>query len=198
MAAKFKSCSVDGCNGNAHYASGGVKGYCRAHYRRLYRYGDPQSGGTYKNEPGKYLDEALKLPLSECMIWPFARDAAGYGQLNYRGKVVYVHRLVCERVYGAPPTANHQAAHTCGNGPIGCFNPHHVRWETPIENAMDRYQHGTMPLGESHPMAKLTAADVVKIRSLKGTMTQKRIGELFGVGEDCIGDIHRGVNWAWL
>ena len=198
MTAKFKPCSVAGCNGNAHYASGGVKEYCRAHYRRLYRYGDPQSGGTYKKEPTKYLEAALAAPSDDCMIWPFARDAAGYGQVNYDGKVTYVHRIACEHAHGPAPSPQHHAAHKCINGSAGCFNPHHVRWATPTENAMDRYHHGTMLLGEAHPMAKLTTEDVVKIRSLKGTMTQKQIGKLFGVGEDCIGDIHRGVNWAWL
>lgn len=44
MAVKFKACSVADCNGNAHYTGGGVKGWCRAHYVRDYRYGDPVAG----------------------------------------------------------------------------------------------------------------------------------------------------------
>lgn len=41
MATQFKSCSVDGCNGNSHYTAHGSAGMCRKHYAKLQRHGDP-------------------------------------------------------------------------------------------------------------------------------------------------------------
>lgn len=48
MAAQFKSCSVEGCNGNAHPAMGGRRDFCSTHYRRLVRHGDPLGGGVMR------------------------------------------------------------------------------------------------------------------------------------------------------
>lgn len=42
MALQFKSCSVEGCNGNA--AKGG-RGWCPSHWHRWQRHGDPLKGG---------------------------------------------------------------------------------------------------------------------------------------------------------
>lgn len=37
----FAPCAVPGCDGNSGAAGRGSKGYCKAHYHRLWRYGDP-------------------------------------------------------------------------------------------------------------------------------------------------------------
>lgn len=44
MATTFKTCSVDGCNGNADVSARGSKGYCCKHYARLQRHGSPLAG----------------------------------------------------------------------------------------------------------------------------------------------------------
>lgn len=41
MATQFKSCSIDGCNGNAHWTVDGKRGWCSAHYQKWKTYGDP-------------------------------------------------------------------------------------------------------------------------------------------------------------
>lgn len=38
---EFAPCAVDGCTGNGGSAGGGSKGYCKSHYHRLWKYGDP-------------------------------------------------------------------------------------------------------------------------------------------------------------
>jgi predicted XRE-type DNA-binding protein len=45
-------------------------------------------------------------------------------------------------------------------------------------------------------MAKLTTADIPQIRAMQGHMTQREIGDLFGVHRATIGDILRGKRWA--
>lgn len=198
MADEFRACGVLGCNRNSHYAAGGARGWCRAHYRRAYKYGDAGAGHSFKGDALRWLNDHLSHDGVDCLEWPFARDSAGYGQINHDGVVKYVHRFICEVLYGSPPDGRFQAAHTCGKGHEACCNPKHLRWATGVENAADKWQHGTLPIGECHHAAKLTEDQVRRIRSLKGSMTQRRIGALFGVSEDAVGDIHRGINWAWL
>lgn len=53
MAATFKACSLDGCNGNAATVAQGALGYCRAHYSRFRRYGDPLAGRAAPGSPPK-------------------------------------------------------------------------------------------------------------------------------------------------
>jgi hypothetical protein len=112
--------------------------------------------------------------------------------------VEYVHRLVCEYVNGAAPTPRHHAAHSCGNGHLGCVTPRHLSWKTPSENADDKLVHGTAQRGEKHAHAKLTENQVRIIRELKGTASQTTLAERFGVSPTTIGQIHNRRVWGWL
>lgn len=47
------------------------------------------------------------------------------------------------------------------------------------------------PRGEQHYNVRLTDQDILAIRSLAGTMSQRKIGVLFGVGQTHIGRILR-------
>ncbi|RWO22837.1 helix-turn-helix transcriptional regulator [Mesorhizobium sp.] len=47
-------------------------------------------------------------------------------------------------------------------------------------------------------MAKLTEADVIKVRAMKGMRTQREIAAQFGISRQQVGDIIRGKRWAWL
>lgn len=120
------------------------QGYCKNHYYRFRKYGDPFAGGTSPGVPQKYMEaEVLPHRGGDCLPWPFARDSNGYGQVRIDGKLHYVARLVCSLVHGEPPTAGHQAAHSCGKGHEGCCNPSHLRWATVRENHLDKKAHGT-------------------------------------------------------
>ena len=52
--------------------------------------------------------------------------------------------------------------------------------------------------GEENPQAKLTAAQVHKIRILRPSMTLKALGEMFGVHLSTIHLICSGKKWAGL
>jgi hypothetical protein len=130
-----------------------------------------------------------------CLIWPHARNKAGYGKICHNGKYLAVHRAVCEHVNGPPPTPKHQAAHACGNGHYGCVNPHHLVWKTPKQNNADRIAHGTMLWGEESPSAKLKNGDIERIRALNGTMIQRDIAKMFGVSTTTIARILKGKRW---
>jgi len=190
-------CSVDGC-GKPHEA----RGWCRLHYQRWQKHGTPLADVpvAVKGAPFKFLTEAA-IPydkIDECLIWPFGRSSEGYGKIGYSGESVLVHRLVCEMVHGPAPSPKHEAAHLCGKGHLACCNPHHLRWKTPRENCDDQIVHGTRRYGSRHQNSKLSETDVREIRALKGKMTQKAIGALYGVCDSTIGAIHKGLRWGWL
>lgn len=192
----FVPCRIEGCEANARYSEGGRNGLCRAHRLRAMRHGDPLGGVTARGSAQKFLEEVVLAHRgAECLDWPFARSEKGYGKI---GKGTRVHRLVCERVHGPPPSPDHDAAHSCGRGHMGCVNPQHLRWATKSENQMDRLAHGTDNRGEDHPLAVLTEAQVMEIWASRGRVTQRALAERYGVAVGTIGNIHRGATWGWL
>lgn len=196
MAEEFKACSMDECNGNAHWRSGGKKGFCQKHYARVWRHGDPAALlKTPNGEVQRYMSEVvLVYEGSDCLVWGYARDAYGYGIFGDG----HAHPFVCERVNGHRPSPNHDAAHSCGNGHEGCVTPRHLSWKTRAENMADKLIHGTHKRGERCNFAKLTEDQAREILALKGKKTQAGIASLFGVSRVTISDIHRGKRWSWL
>lgn len=191
MAKHQRICSVQDCGKPAK-----CKGMCKPHYMRAWRHGDPLKGGTYIGEPRQFLKQ-LK-PSDNCTIWPFARSSSGYAMIYQNGKVVLVSRLLCEFEYGAPPFPNSEAAHSCGNGHLGCVSPNHVRWADPVENAFDKIAHDTNNHGERHGMAVLTEDQVREIRALRGSEPQASLAARFGVAVSTICVIQKRRSWTHL
>ncbi|MER9217889.1 hypothetical protein NKI48_02990 [Mesorhizobium sp. M0644] len=187
-------CKVDGCDKPRH-----GRGWCKAHYTRWERHGDPLSGRTPKGEPERYLREVvLTYEGDECLPWPYGKSDDGYGRLTVEGRQRLVSRLVCEHKHGPTPTPEHEAAHSCGRGSEACCTKQHLSWKTRIENEADKLIHGTMIRGERHGLAKLTEPEVRQIIALKGKMLQREIAEQFGIGQPHVSTIHRKSAWTWL
>lgn len=109
----------------------------------------------------------------------------------------------------------HRAAWTLTNGPIPdgmivchhcdnppCVRPDHLFLGFDLDNAADRVAKNRSSRmvthwGETSPKAKLTAAQVEEIRAryAAGRVTQRELGEEFGVGQTQVGRIVRGVRW---
>ena len=72
-----------------------------------------------------------------------------------------------------------------------------LRYGTHQENMLDRIRDGTDNAGERHPMAKLNKMQVRVIRRLleSKSMTQREIGEIFGVKQATVCKINRGLSW---
>lgn len=130
-----------------------------------------------------------------CLMWPFS-TVRGYGRFGYLGKGYYAHRFMCELVYGEPPTPGHQAAHSCGNGHLGCVNPKHLAWKTQSENQLDCREHGTHAKTDNGNKGRLSLALADEIRALKGIKTQWQIAEQYRVSESTVSDIWLGRTWA--
>lgn len=193
MMADAKVCKIEGC-GNAQRA----RGWCGAHYMRWRRHSNPLAGGTSGGAPLSFLAEAIAAETDKCIAWPFARDLSGYGMIHIDGKKRYASRVICAKVHGEPPSAEHEAAHSCGKGRMGCINWRHLSWKTRVENEADKLAHGTRVRGEKCNAAKLTEADVREIRRLRGSMTQDALAERFCVLRTNISRIQNRSRWAWL
>jgi len=186
-----RHCKVDGCARPVI-----ALGMCESHYRRNKTHGSPTGGSTGAGEAARFLREVvLRYDRDECLPWPFARDDSGYGKIKDGNQIRKVSRIVCEKTHGPPPTPDHEAAHSCGKGHEGCAAPRHLSWKTPAENQADRITHGTDGRGERNPMAKLTASQIADIRARAGTMSQRAMGEMYGVAQTTISAIQRNVNW---
>ncbi|MGR9413139.1 hypothetical protein [Rhizobium leguminosarum] len=169
------------------------------HYRRLLRHGDPLGGRTPDGEPLRFIQEvALRHTGDDCLTWPFCKMDNGYGQINIGGKICIVSRYVCELAHGAPPTPDHDAAHSCGKGHQGCIAPGHLIWKTRAQNIEDMLIHDTHHRGERNWNAKLKEAEVRTIINLKGIESQHNLAERFGVARGTVASIHQGKSWFWM
>lgn len=199
--ATSRLCSIPDC-GKVHLAHG----LCKAHYLRQYKTGDVNASVPIKavavvakrGEPIAFLEYATRAKTKGCLIWPFSRFKNGYGQVSINGNPEYAHRVVCSAAHGPSPSPLHEAAHKCGNGSGGCINPGHLRWATKSRNEQDKLDHGTSNRGERCGAAKLTASDVVTIRSLLGAESRETIARRFGVSRAAIRAIAVGRTWFWL
>lgn len=72
-----------------------------------------------------------------------------------------------------------------------------LEWSTRSKNSFHKCRVLGLCSGENHYKTKLKKADVIKIKRLLKLkkMSQPKIGSLFGVSEDVVGMIDRGVTW---
>jgi len=186
-------CSVEGC-----FSPKRSLGLCDHHYKEfrrpiLLRYEIKRGEGL------RFLRKVVQENREDCILWPFGRHGNGYASVYVGGKQHLAHRLVCKMAHGEPESENLHAAHSCGNGHLGCVNPKHLRWATASENLADRDAHGTHQRGEQHPRARLTEADVkdIRLRRDKGE-TCSEIAALYGVTSSYVSMIARRKAWASL
>jgi hypothetical protein len=189
-----RKCSVAGCDGKKS-----ARGLCGKHYYRFRIHGDPLGGGTAWGSSLAWVAKHVTYAGDDCLPWGFARDASGYGKIWVCGKLSQAHRYMCIKAHGEPPTPVHQAAHSCGNGHLGCANPRHLSWKTVADNQADRLIHGTHNRGERCGTSKLTASDVFEIidRVARGE-TQISIAKTYNVDQSSVSSIITGRKWSHL
>lgn len=188
----LKICTINEC-GRVSYC----RGYCKKHYYRFTKHGDPLGGRSFRGAAFNFITEvALEYVGSECLVFPFPLASTGYGDFKVDGKRYLAHRYVCEHFNGAPPSPDHEVAHGCGNR--SCVNHAHLRWATAKENHADRVIHGTHLRGTNSPNAKLNEESAKEIIRLKGVKSLSELASEFGVSTRTIGRIHHGIRWSWV
>lgn len=120
-------------------------------------------------------------PNSGCWLWTGAITKNGYGSRGGR----YAHRIAWERASGPIPNGL-CVCHRCDNRV--CVNPRHLFLGTALDNARDRDAKGRSG------SARITAADVVRIRSDK--RTQAEIAADYGLQPGTISSIVRRLRWT--
>jgi hypothetical protein len=167
------------------------------HYCRWTAHGDPTAKPPRKAR--RFYQEVVltdtRGPNDPCLIWPFATDRRGYGQIRIDDRLRTVSNLICRQVHGEPPSPDHESAHSCDRGQEGCVTLSHVSWKTHAENMAEMAERGRSNRGERSPTAKLTEADVREIRALRGKMKGYKIAEKFGMDGSHISAIQRRKVW---
>lgn len=186
-------CAVEGCG----KLSVNSRGWCNAHYLRWRAHGDPTAGRTPNGEPLRFLTNVvLTHGGTDCLFWPYGRGKDGCACIWLDGRQNRVPRIVCEDRNGPPPSEEHEAAHSCGKGKLGCVSPIHLRWATSLENSADMIGHGTQARGDTCPASKLTSWQAREILELKGVLYQREIAELYDTSQGTVSAIHNGKRWT--
>lgn len=189
-----KICSFEGCGKPAI-----ARELCPKHYRMWRR----SEGSNFESKWGKpekfYRDALLEFESDECLVWPFARMKNGYAVMRHNERSILVGRRICEDAHGAPPFDKAEAAHSCGNGHLGCINKRHLSWKTSKQNADDKIAHGTKLVGSACGGSKLTENQALAIYLLRNTRPrQQDVADKYGISRGTVSDIWRRHSWAWL
>ena len=119
---------------------------------------------------------------NECWIWAGNQDKYGYGRIGINYKRYYAHRLAYELIYGLIPEGM-LVCHKCDN-PL-CINPEHLFLGTNGDNSKDMVNKNRSyhPIGELHPLHKLTNEQVIEIKQLysTGKYLQTELAKQFNV-----------------
>lgn len=135
-------------------------------------------------------------------------DGAGYLTLTLTGagkrQSGRINRLVAEAFLGPGPPTD-QVGHR--NGDKTDNRPANLQWVTKSAYASRGLPVGLAPgthrlrpgaQGSRHPHAKLTEADVVKIRAGRGYVSQQALARQYGVGKSTIWSVQHRATWAHL
>ena len=113
---------------------------------------------------------------------------------NGKKSMFFVHRLVL-LVFKGPCPPGKESCH--GDGVRTNDYIKNLRWGSRLENVADKVIHGTNPMGESHPIAKLSEDQVRQIRSLYSNgYLQREIAAMFGIGQTAVGRIVNRKSWS--
>ena len=187
-----KECTIDGCMKKVH-----ATGMCAMHYYRMKRTGKLTARPKAKNGAAlAWIRGNASHEGDDCLFWPFGKSANGYAQVRLDGVDVVASRYMCLFTHGEPPTPDHEAAHRCGNGHLGCVNPRHLRWATRAENMEDMIAHGNSARGSANPASKLTAAEVLAIRD--SDQPAHVLAARYKIKPGTVRDIASGRRWSWL
>ena len=127
----MRTCSVDGCP-ERHKAHG----YCRKHYVRFKRHGDPlfskyHTEGTAWERLEQRIEKVDRGFAQPCWEFTGSLLPTGYGHMDYQARKYYTHRVSYEH-HNGPIPGGMEVDHICCNN--SCCNPDHLDLVTPSEN----------------------------------------------------------------
>jgi hypothetical protein len=103
---------------------------------------------------------------------------------NKKRSIIRVHRAVMEAFCGGSLL---QVNHKDGNKTNNHIS--NLEYTTTADNRVHGIANNLIKLGEHHNFARLKDAEVIAIRTLKGTLSRKMVADLFNVSASYIGGI---------
>ena len=144
-----------------------------------------------QQELDRFMSFVVPEPNSGCWLWSGSvTKVGGYGQININGHARRAHRVSYEHFH-CTDVSDKVVCHKCDV--VSCVNPDHLFSGTHADNAKDKVSKNRQSRGENRPLAKLTAKDVVSIRS--SDMSCVQLGKLFNVSRSLITKIRRNEAW---
>jgi hypothetical protein len=151
---------------------------------------EASSAGTIRRSAVRV--NGAKAPLS---LVKLRTDKYGYPkfatEVLCRPICVSAHSLIARAFLGVRPPGM-QVAHL--NGVKVDIRPANLAYKTPAENDADKVVHGTAPVGEKNPSAKLTVGDVLAIRGHPPRGLQA-LAEAYGIHVSHVNRIRARTSW---
>jgi hypothetical protein len=138
---------------------------------------------------GRFAAKVRKVE-SGCHEWTGHIMPNGYGQVSYKQKPHYAHRVAWELANG-PILDGLYVLHTCDNRK--CVNPEHLFLGTFNDNMADMVSKQRQASGNRSGRRKLNSDQARAIRSEIGT--QVEIGKRYGVTASIVSMIRSGRIW---
>ncbi len=145
----------------------------------------------------RFWSKVQKTPT--CWLWTGSLDSHGYGQIGYKRTTKLAHRVMWYLEHGAFQKAIF-ILHSCDTP--ACVNPSHLFEGTQTINMRDMASkhRGVYPhlKGEASGRSRLTNSQVLRIRELYRTTSQKELAKLYGVCKGTIQHIVRFKTWTHI
>ncbi len=135
--------------------------------------------------------------MSECINWTKYIDKRyGYGVISVKGKLVKAHRAAWIAANGPIPEGLY-VLHRCDNR--ACVNVEHLWLGTYADNNRDCRDKGRNKYpdtkGVLHGLSKIQEQTAVKIKMLRGLVSEKKVGDAVGLSQSQVHDIMVGKAW---
>ncbi len=142
----------------------------------------------------RFLSKVCRNKANGCWEWTGLVRPDGYGATRFEDREQAAHR-VAWKLFRSKIPAGVVVCHRCDVR--ACVNPAHLFLGTPAENARDMRSKGRHRQGEKHGSAKLTAAQVRRIKAMlrEDRMYMSEIAREFEVSETTIRAIKIGRTW---
>ena len=143
-----------------------------------------------------FIDGVEIRALSQCWPWLKGLIPSGYGSFSVHDRTYLAHRISWILNNDSVPEGL-CVLHKCDNKL--CVNPNHLFLGTLGDNCRDMKNKGRAahPIGELHPLHKLTWTKVDQIRQLaqSGTYSNEKLAQMFEVDPSSISKVLHNHIW---